>query len=55
LREKEKNEKYDRMINFIESTCDIKKNNIEKNAENIVSTNNSMLNLYNIIDQAKVP
>jgi len=52
-REKEKNEECDRMINFIESTCDIKKYNVEK-IENVVSTNNSMSNLHNIIDQAEI-
>jgi len=45
------------MINFIENTCDIKKYNVDKNAENVVSTftNNSMLNLNNIIHQAENP
>jgi len=31
------------------------KYNIDQNAENVVNTNNSMLNLYNIIDQAESP
>jgi len=43
------------MINFIENTCDIKKYNIDKNAKNVISTNSSMLNLHNIIDQAESP
>jgi len=43
------------MINFIESTCDIKKYNVEESAKNVVSTNNNMSNLHNIIEQAESP